>query len=558
MRRFTARIVVISGVLVCTSVLSPCALAQSNALPVDVDPPARYFSSAQLPPAYMPPAKRPRVVQHELIEDPFEGLIPYAPPNTNHKRPPTDEIQAGPPPVPTAQQGICPPFSPFSPDPDYTNAPFDPAWEWDVYDGKWFNCTQHPWIELGRGLYRPGPIPPSLDFLGRTNLISQTFLLYGDYRSAIANIDVNGDERTVWAHRLNLEFDYKFTATERIHAFWGPLDEDNRFTRVEANDGRITFIEEFDDDFDTLFFEGDLGSIWGGISDQYAPFDLPFVAGKFPLFFQNGVWINDAVEGFAFTIPARHSHLPLIPNYDVTFFFGFDDIDSAAFAGNDNAASLYGVHGFFDMLDGHLELGYALLEDTTGLGRTYHNVGMSFSRRYFQRVSNAVRIIVNTGQAPHGGPDTADGTLLMLQNALISSNPNYFVPYFNMYAGFGRPQSAARLIDNVLANTGINFETDGLTGSPTLDPTGRNSWGGAMGLNWLGPDFSWQWIVELATVQTFGNGVGRLAKDDQYAIGTRYQIPLNHAWLLRLDTIHGFFENDDDIRAARAELRWKF
>ena len=166
MRRFTARIVAISGVLVCTSVLSPCALAQSNALPVDVDPPARYFSPTQLPPAYMPPAKRPRVVQHELIEDPFEGLIPYAPPNTNHKRPPTDEIQAGPPPGPTAQQDICPPFSPFSPDPDYTNAPFDPTWEWDVYDGKWFNCTQHPWIELGRGLYRPGAHPAITRFLG--------------------------------------------------------------------------------------------------------------------------------------------------------------------------------------------------------------------------------------------------------------------------------------------------------------------------------------------------------------------------------------------------------
>ncbi len=454
---------------------------------------------------------------------------------------------------------ICPPFSPFSPDPDYSHAPFDPAWEWDVYDGKWFNCTQYPWIELGRGLYRPGPIPVSPEFLGRTNLISQTFLLYGDYRTAVAYRDVNGDEQAVWAHRLNLEFDYKFTATERIHAFWGPLDEDNRFTRFEANDGHFKFFEEFDDDFDTLFFEGDLGYIWGGISDQYAPFDLPFAAGKFPLFFQNGVWISDAVEGFAFTIPARHAHLPPIPNYDVTFFFGFDDIDSTAFGRNDNAANIYGVHGFFDMLDGYFELGYAFLDDTTGLGRSYHNVGMSFTRRYFQRVSNALRVIVNTGQAPNnGGPDTADGTLLMWENALISSNPVYFVPYFNMYAGFGRPQSAARFLDNVLINTGINFETDGLTGYPTLDPTGRNSWGGAVGINWLGPDFRWQWIVELATVQTFGNGAARLAKDDQYAIGTRYQVPLNNAWLVRFDTIHGFLKNDEDFNAARAELRWKF
>lgn len=34
----------------------------------------------------------------------------------------------------------------------------------------------------------------------------------------------------------------------------------------------------------------------------------------------------------------------------------------------------------------------------------------------------------------------------------------------------------------VLRNTGLNFETDRLTGFPTLDPTARNTTGGAIGL----------------------------------------------------------------------------
>ena len=448
--------------------------------------------------------------------------------------------------------------SPFSPDPNYENAPFDPAWEWDVYDGKWFNCVQQPLINWGRGLYKPGPTPPSKDWFGRKNPINSSFLLYGDYRTAIAYNDAGGQDAAVWAHRLNLDFDFKWTATERLHAFWGPLDR-GTFTRLQADDGRLQFTDEFDEDFDTLFFEGDLGYIWGGFTDQYAPFDLPFALGRFPLFFQNGVWFNEVIEGFAFTIPAQHLRVPTISNWELTWFFGFDDVANPAFGNDDDVANIYGMHGFWELCEGYLETGYAYLDDQTGAGLGFHSFGFSWSRRYFHRVSNAIRLLVNTGQAPNsGGRDTADGQLLLIENSWISQNPNYFVPYFNLFAGFGSPQSAARFADNVLVNTGINFETDALTGYPTLDASGRDAWGGAAGVNLLGPDFSWQWIVEFAWLQTFGNPNNRQAVADQYAIGTRYQIPLNYAWILRMDAMHGFLEEAEDLTGARVELRWKF
>ena len=450
-------------------------------------------------------------------------------------------------------------ISPFSPDPDFSAAPYDPDWEWDVYDGKWFNCKQSPWVEWGRGIYPPGPVPPSPHFLGVTNPVTTSFLVYGDYRTAVSYNDVGNNDKTVWAHRLNLDIDFKFTATERIHAFWGPLDRGVQATRWEANDDEITFVDEFDEDFDTLFFEGDLGYIWGGFTDQYAPFDLPFVFGRFPLFLQNGIWFNEIIEGFAFTIPARHLRFPVISNYEITYFFGFDDVASPAFGDDDNAANIYGAHGFFEMFEGYLELGHAYLDDRSGQGLSYRNLGVSFTRRYFQRVSNAVRVLVSSGQRLRGGGrQTADGTLLLIENAWVSRNPNYFVPYFNMFAGFGRPQSAARLIDNVLVNTGINFETDFLTGYPTLDASANDTWGGAIGLNWMGPDFSWQWIVELAMLQTFGNQANRIAPGDQYAIGTRYQIPINYAWILRMDAMYGLLDDAEDLTGARIELRWKF
>ena len=55
------------------------------------------------------------------------------------------------------------------------------------------------------------------------------------------------------------------------------------------------------------------------------------------------------------------------------------------------------------------------------------------------------------------------------------------MPYANFWAGFGTTQSLARAggAGGVLKNTGINFETDGLTGFPKLDDTAVNSVGGS-------------------------------------------------------------------------------
>jgi hypothetical protein len=449
--------------------------------------------------------------------------------------------------------------SPFSPDPDYSCVPYQPEIELGIYHGKWCVPVQRPLIELWRPLFAPGEIPPSPSLLGRKNLIHPHFLLYGDYRTAVAFNDNggNGEETFRWAHRLNLDFDFKITATERIHAFWGPIDEDGRFTRVEENDGQIEFIEEFDDDFDTLYFEGDLGYIWGGLTDQYAPFDLPFVAGKYPLLFQNGVWMLDVLEGFAFTLPAKSSAFFDWTNFDLTFFFAYDDVDSPAFGNDDNAANAYGFNWFLEAYDGYWEIGYAFLEDETGQGRSYNNIGLAYSRRYFHRLSNSIRVIINAGQDPNDGVKTADGQLVLIENALISHDPLHFVPYLNMFAGFGNPQQVAGA-GGILVNTGLNFESDGLTGFPTLDATANDTYGGALGINWLGPDFSWQLVTELAMVQTHGDDANRNAQNDQYAFGMRFQVPLTNAVLARFDSMYGIIENEPDVRGARMELRWKF
>jgi hypothetical protein len=456
--------------------------------------------------------------------------------------------------------GACFDASVFGPDPDSSTLGYDADVETGIYTGKYVTPTQRPWIEWGRGLYQPGEIPPSATWLGETNLVAPHFLVYGDYRTASSYNQVSGRDKVVWGSRLNLDLDLKITATERVHAFVGPIDRGVRTTHWELDDGDIRFFDEFDHNFDTVFFEGDIGSLYGGWVGVDAPFDLPFAVGLIPLFFQNGVWVEDALWGAIVTIPARHSARLDWSNFDLSFFAAFDEIDSPVFARDDSAATIYGVHAAIDAYDGYLEAGYAFVEDSASGRRSYHNAGFSFTRRYWHRISNSVRLIANSEQDPTTGPQTADGQLVILENAWISSAPNHVVPYLNLFAGFGSPQSIARagVSGGILRNVGINFETDGVTGYPLLDDSANNTHGGAVGINILGPDFSYQLIVECAWVQTFGRAINRTAAGDQYGAGVRYQFPIHHAWILRFDAMHGFLENDHDVTGARVELRHKF
>ena len=104
------------------------------------------------------------------------------------------------------------------------------------------------------------------------------------------------------------------------------------------------FSVEFDPNPQTLFFEGDVGSIYSGFSGREASFDLPFTVGLFPLFLQNGIWANDAILGGAVSLTAKNSRKLGLSNYDVTLFAGFDNVDNAGILGADKRnANIYGV-----------------------------------------------------------------------------------------------------------------------------------------------------------------------------------------------------------------------
>jgi hypothetical protein len=449
----------------------------------------------------------------------------------------------------------------FLPGPQYDKN-YDAQGNLDIYGKKNAVEPPRPLLELGRQQYTSGEYDPSSTLFGQLNPLLPGLAVYGDWRTAIAYNNNNGKDIAQIATRLNLDVDFKITGTERIHAFFTPFQRNAKFTRYEfgggAGDGDFTF--EFDGRPQTLFFEGDLGSIVSGISGSEAGFDLPFTVGLFPLFLQNGIWANDAVLGGAVTIPAKNSAKLGLPNYDITFFAAGDDVDNAGIlgAGVKHQANLFGATTFIDAFQGYIEAGYAVIQGVDQLeGQTTNFLTASYTRRYANTLSNSTRLFANFGNGKND-----EGFAIISENSLITPGAGTLIPYANFFVGFDNPQP---LVDGngagLLKNVGINFETDALTGYPKLNDSGSNAFGGAIGLTFLfGQDLGQQFIVELATVQPFGDPIpGISAVKPQYAIGARYQIALTRAWLLRADATYQIKEEQaENDFGFRVELRRKF
>src|SRR5215210_2134348 len=451
----------------------------------------------------------------------------------------------------------------FKPDPSYENEPYDAEAQLAIYGGRHMNRKADPPIELGRRLYDRGAYEPRPTWLGEKNPINSHFMAYGDLRVGAAYYDngVHGKtEQSVIAARLNLDMDLALTATERIHAFVRPLDRNGSFTRYQISGGAKDdeFIDELDFALDTLFFEGDLGAMLQGLTNRTNSLDLPIAFGRVPLFTQNGTWLDDAFNGLAFGITAKNSPAHDISNMDLTFFAGLEQVTTAAIPDSNDNAKVFGLAGFADARKGYVELGYGYV-DADDSDLSYHNLTAAFTRRYQGRLANTVRLVGNFGQS--ATMKTADGVLVLVENSLVPRrplnavpSPINFVPYFNFFAGFDTPQPLARAADSggVLKNTGINFESDGLTAYPTLDASGRESYGGALGVEYLfGLDR--QIVVEGAVVERMSDS----ALGSQYALGARYQHKITNAWIVRLDAMHGWRQGLKDVYGVRLEIRRK-
>lgn len=458
----------------------------------------------------------------------------------------------------------------FGPDPHYGNT-YEPTQQIEIYGGKRTIHEQRPLVEIGQPLYVEGPLATNYNDIGAKNLVTPAFSVFGDWRTAFAyNNNGPGKEVGQLATRLNLETDLQLTATERLHALFRPLDLNGEFTHVDVvGPNQTNGSLPLNVTPRTLFFEGDLGNITAGLTDKYQSFDLPFAVGLVPLLFQNGIWVNSAMIGGAASIAGQNSPVFHISNMDVTFFSGFDNVTTPAIKNpdgrlTDHDLSVYGVADFIEANEGYWESGVGWIQDNRGLpfNQSYGDATIAFTKRYFGWLSNSLRAVYAFGQdAQPNGQHTADGIIFLMENSLISPKELVLVPYFDGFAGFGHPQSLMRNADagGILFNTGITFETDGLTGFPKLDDSGQDTYGGAIGVEYLF-NLDQQIVLEASTVQVRTNSVelGRQARGAEYGLGARYQRNITNSLLFRADVIYADELNQHDVAGIRAELRQKF
>jgi hypothetical protein len=455
----------------------------------------------------------------------------------------------------------------FSSDPTYEDKPYSAEEQIKIYGGKKPVEIVKPLFEIFRPQYQEGPFRQGVNPFGGKNTSSLQFLAFGDLRTAVAFNDNGAKEVGQVATRLNLDLDLKLTGTERIHAFIRPLDRAGQFTNFEfSGDDRDPGLDvRLDGNIETLFFEGDAGAIYAGLTDTYSSVDVPIAFGLTPFIFQNGVWLEDAFTGGAVTIAAKNSPALNISNMDFTFFAGFDKVTTPAAkevggALDDNELNVFGVAAFFDANEGYWEAGYGLIDGEDGFNDIgYQSLTVAFTSRYGAWLSNSIRLVNTFDQdRDNGAQQTADGQMILIENSLITSKPSTLVPYFNFWAGFDRPQPLADAT-GLLKNTGINFETDGLTGFPKLDDTGHDTFGGAVGVSYIF-NLDRQLVVEAATVQIIGDEFepGRTAVADQFGFQIRYQQPFAPGWIIRADAMYGVLEEKDDLSGVRLEVRRKF
>ena len=123
----------------------------------------------------------------------------------------------------------------FRPDPMYdTN--YSAQKQVDVYGAKTAVEPPRPLLELGREQYTSGAYDESSTLLGEKNPLLPGLSIYGDWRTAVAYNQNGGKDVAQIATRLNIDVDLKITGTERIHAFFTPL-QGQCFTRFEFGGG---------------------------------------------------------------------------------------------------------------------------------------------------------------------------------------------------------------------------------------------------------------------------------------------------------------------------------
>jgi hypothetical protein len=410
-----------------------------------------------------------------------------------------------------------------------------------------------PLLELGAPFLGTGNLHPGFEL--PTGAVWQpSVLVFGTYRTAIQAFDNRDETVSEWAHRLDLFLEFRFSGTERLLFGFRPLDDDGRFTSFnfhprENNDWQT----EFNGEVNTLFFEGDFGEIFPNLDPEDRHLlDIGFAVGRQPIFIQEGMMINDFLDGVGFV---RNTLLPFgTSNYRMTTFYAWNDVHRGNnFQGNnveDETAQLWGLFTEADTPTSTINLDFAYVS-SRHTGEAFY-AGLSAVQRIGQ-INTAFRA---NASFPVTG-ESEQNTRGYLFFGEVSWTPHHTddIMYVNGFYGLDQYSSAARdpTAGGPLGRTGILYAAVGLGryGS-ALSNQADDAYGVSVGYQKIF-DIRRQLIVEVGGRKDTDN-----SNRGQAAIGARYQQAFGQHMIMQFDTFAAATEGDESSFGARLEFLFKF
>lgn len=389
----------------------------------------------------------------------------------------------------------------------------------------------------------PPIIEWNLPFLGPGNIISGFKIPTGEvwqpalwvFGTAQSSAGVFNDGihpgREYVSGRADIFGNLQLGPTERVVIGFTPFSQGpNLGTGLLHVDGQGTqFVDALNPNIQTLFFEGDTRQLFPRIDgDDRLGRDYGFAVGKQPIFFQEGIMINDNIQALGITkdtiqIPGVTQDLR------VTGVYSWGDIRRGdARPLPDHSAQLLGVFTETDFRKNVVTFDMAYLNSDnprdpyTGLqkGGSGFFWGASTTQR-FGDINTAFRINTSTALDAKG-PFIDDGVLLLAEISRTMPGTTDIL-YANFFTALGNYTSAARSaqVGGPLERVGLLFVplAAGLAGSPIAGDA-NHAIGGAIGYQkFFGPRK--QLTVELA-VKEYTNGDIAGVRESAAALGAQY------------------------------------
>lgn len=420
-----------------------------------------------------------------------------------------------------------------------------------------FPKRPRPLLELGAHFLGSGTLKPGFEL--PTGAVWQpSLLLFGTYRTALQTFQVDGDRVTEWANRLDLFANLQLTGTERLVVGFRPLDQDGRFTSYTFRSDVPGIDEgtqnELNGEVTSAFFEGDFGEIFPNLSKRdFKETDVGFSAGRQPLLFQEGLLINDSIDGIGVTrntLQPRHTS-----NFRATLFWGWNEVGRGSVAGNrEDDAQLFALLTSTDLPASTVDADLVYVASDTDAGDLISG-GVGAVQR-LGKLNTSFRVLASRA-VDEETPFSTDGVLLFSEISYTPAATEDLV-YVTTFWAMDEFSSAARgpSSGGPLGRAGINFASVGLgrAGAP-LSSRARDVAGGAVGYQRFFARTRRQLILEL------GGRVGTTGDETDSVAGTaRYQTAMGQHYVLVIDGFAGYRQGagTQDLFGGRVELLVKF